>query len=166
MAFWDPIAYNAIVAHDFLSPWYLHRHGVQASLDVACDLRRCVPRSSCIGVACESAAQITLTMRSNDYRGGFAPAPNQRVEMNRHQPPCLPGRFDSMIAVVHFNVHGQVAVTHPGRWAKSLPIIASRTRPRLVTVSCHDHQGWVIARSRKRHARTRPVVRWLLHARA
>ena len=35
--------------------------------------------------------------------------------MNRHQPSCLPGRFDSMIATVHSNLHGQVAVTHPGR---------------------------------------------------
>ena len=40
---------------------------------------------------------------------------NQRVEMNRHQPPCLPDGFDFMIATVHSNVHGQVAVTHPGR---------------------------------------------------
>ena len=41
--------------------------------------------------------------------------PNHRVEVNRHQPPCLPGRFDFMITAVHSNVHGQVAVTHPGR---------------------------------------------------
>ena len=42
-------------------------------------------------------------------------APNHRVEVNRHQPPCLPGRCDFMIASLHSNLHGQVAVTHPGR---------------------------------------------------
>ena len=42
--------------------------------------------------------------------------PNHRVEVNRHQPSCLPGRLDSMIASFHSNLHGQVAVTHPGRW--------------------------------------------------
>ena len=42
---------------------------------------------------------------------------NHRVEVNRHQPSCLPSRFDFMIAGVHSNVHGQVAVTHPGRSA-------------------------------------------------
>ena len=41
--------------------------------------------------------------------------PNHRVEMNRHQPPCLPGLLDSLIAAVHSNLLGQVAVTHPGR---------------------------------------------------
>ena len=40
---------------------------------------------------------------------------NHRVEVNRHQPPCLPGRFDSMIATAHSNLDCQVAVTHPGR---------------------------------------------------
>ena len=30
--------------------------------------------------------------------------PNQRVEVNRHQPPCLPGRFDFMIATAHSNL--------------------------------------------------------------
>ena len=39
----------------------------------------------------------------------------ERVEMNRHQPPCLPGRLDSMIATVHSVVRGQEAVIHPGR---------------------------------------------------
>ena len=42
--------------------------------------------------------------------------PNQRVEMNRHQPPCLPSRSDFMIATLHSHVRGQVAVTHSGRW--------------------------------------------------
>ena len=41
--------------------------------------------------------------------------PNQRVEVNRHQTPCLPGRFDFMIAIVYSNLVGQVAVTHPWR---------------------------------------------------
>ena len=41
--------------------------------------------------------------------------PNHRVEVNRHQPPCLPSRFDFMSATVHANLLGQVAVTHPGR---------------------------------------------------
>ena len=40
---------------------------------------------------------------------------NQRVEMNRHQPSCLSGLFDSMTVTLHSNVLGQVAVTHPGR---------------------------------------------------
>ena len=40
---------------------------------------------------------------------------NQRVEMNRHQPSCLPDRFDSMIVTLHSNLLGQVAVTHPCR---------------------------------------------------
>ena len=44
--------------------------------------------------------------------------PNHRVEMNRHQPPRLPGRFDFMTAKLHSEVHGQVAVTHPGRWTQ------------------------------------------------
>ena len=39
----------------------------------------------------------------------------KRVEMNRHQRPCLPDRFDSMIATVHSDDNGQVAVTHPFR---------------------------------------------------
>ena len=41
--------------------------------------------------------------------------PNHRVEMNRHQPPCLPSRPDSLSAIAHSDVHGQVAVTHSGR---------------------------------------------------
>ena len=36
--------------------------------------------------------------------------------MNRHQPPCLPNRPGDLMAPLHFNVPGQVAVTHPGRW--------------------------------------------------
>ena len=40
---------------------------------------------------------------------------NQRVEMNRHQPSCLPDRPGDLMAPLHFNVHGQVAVTHSGR---------------------------------------------------
>ena len=43
--------------------------------------------------------------------------PNHRVEMNRHQPPCLPDRPGDLMAPLHFNVYGQVAVTHSGRWA-------------------------------------------------
>ena len=43
---------------------------------------------------------------------------NHRVEVNRHQPPCLPSRFDFTIGTFHFHVHGQVAVTHPGRSAE------------------------------------------------
>ena len=39
---------------------------------------------------------------------------NQRVEMNRHQPSCLPGHPGDLMASVHSRVHGQVAVTHPG----------------------------------------------------
>jgi hypothetical protein len=56
--------------------------------------------------------------------------PNHRVEMNRHQPPCLPtplvhlplrharclhsGRAVATASVLA-NVFGQVAVTHSGR---------------------------------------------------
>ena len=40
---------------------------------------------------------------------------NHRVEMNRHQPSCLPDRPGDLMAPLHFNVHGQVAVTHSGR---------------------------------------------------
>ena len=43
--------------------------------------------------------------------------PNHRVEVNRHQPPCLPDRPGDLMAPLHFNVPGQVAVTHPGRSA-------------------------------------------------
>ena len=59
--------------------------------------------------------------------------PNHRVEMNRHQPPCLPtppghfplrhapclrsGRVVTTVSVMA-NVFGQVAVSHSGRWAK------------------------------------------------
>ena len=46
--------------------------------------------------------------------GGTLVQPAGRV--NLHQPSCLPNRFDFMIGTVHSNVHGQVAVTHPGRW--------------------------------------------------
>ena len=42
---------------------------------------------------------------------------NHRVEVNRHQPSCLPSRSGQLIAPVHSDVPGQVAVTHPGRWA-------------------------------------------------
>ena len=48
---------------------------------------------------------------------GWHESSNHRVEVNRHQPPCLPDR-PGLIAPLHFNVHGQVAVTHPGRWAE------------------------------------------------
>ena len=41
---------------------------------------------------------------------------NHRVEMNRHQPSCLPHRLGYLMTPMHSNVHGQVAVTHPGRW--------------------------------------------------
>ena len=40
---------------------------------------------------------------------------NHRVELNRHQPSCLPGRPGDLMASVHSRVHGQVAVTHSGR---------------------------------------------------
>ena len=46
--------------------------------------------------------------------------PNHRVEVNRHQPLCLPTRSGHLMARLHSNVHGQVAVTHPGRSAKSM----------------------------------------------
>ena len=42
---------------------------------------------------------------------------NHRVEVNRHQPPCLPGRLDFMSVTVHSSAYRQVAVTHPGRSA-------------------------------------------------
>ena len=40
---------------------------------------------------------------------------NHRVEMNRHQPSCLPGRIGYLMIPVHSKVRGQVAVTHSGR---------------------------------------------------
>ena len=52
---------------------------------------------------------------SGQVRSHMNQRPNQRVEMNRHQPPCLPGRFVFMITTLHFDVLGQVAVTHPCR---------------------------------------------------
>ena len=53
--------------------------------------------------------------RASHYALGTG-RPNHWVEVNRHQPPCLPGRLDSLIATLHSHVHGQMAVTHPGRW--------------------------------------------------
>ena len=41
--------------------------------------------------------------------------PNHRVEVNRHQSPCLPDRPGDLMAPLHSNLFGQVAVTHPGR---------------------------------------------------
>ena len=41
---------------------------------------------------------------------------NHRVEVNRHQPPRLAGRPGDLMAWLHSNLLGQVAVTHSGRW--------------------------------------------------
>ena len=59
-------------------------------------------------------------VQKSDALGLSTPrTPNHRVEVNRHQPPRLPGRPGDLMAPLHFNVYGQVAVTHPGRSAKS-----------------------------------------------
>ena len=64
-----------------------------------------------IGAIAASESGVACRTRAPGRR------PNHRVEVNRHQPPCLPGRFDFMIVALHSNLFGQVAVTHPGRWA-------------------------------------------------
>ena len=112
--------------------------------DALCNLSalRISPELSCSGVCVRAIPRLhgwrrLVTGRSED-RGStrlvdkFAPGgvaleslhvwrhelSNHRVEVNRHQPPCLPGRLDFMIVTLHSNTPGQVAVTHPGRWAK------------------------------------------------
>ena len=59
-----------------------------------------------------------VVQNSEAWGFGTFRTPNHRVEVNRHQPPRLLGRFDSMIATVHSNLLGQVAVPHAGRSAK------------------------------------------------
>ena len=62
---------------------------------------------------------------------------NHRVEMNRHQPSCLPGRFDSIIASLHSNLLGQVAVTHSGRWATSRLDFGAQPRQKALSLLQH-----------------------------
>ena len=53
---------------------------------------------------------------SSEISGVPSQASNHRVEMNRHQLSCLPGRLGYLMILMHTKVLGQVAVTHSGRW--------------------------------------------------
>lgn len=43
------------------------------------------------------------------------PRPNHGVEMNRHQPPRLPGTVGSFTLGTQIDILGRVAVTHSRR---------------------------------------------------
>ena len=59
--------------------------------------------------------------------------PNHRVEMNRHQLSCLPSRLDFMIASVHSEGRGQVAVTHSGRSGTPHDVMGGSSAASLVS---------------------------------
>ena len=110
----------------FDAPCSLPAHGISRALSCRSIRARAIARShgwrrlvtgrSVDRCATRSAGEFTLGgVVLESLRVGRHESSNHRVEVNRHQPPCLPNRFDSVIATVQSHVDGQVAVTHPGR---------------------------------------------------
>ena len=88
------------------------RHVAEIRFPVVCPRRHAHESLARVSPAAWHASEISAP------GGCLVSAPrtsNHRVEVNRHQPRCLPGRLGYLMIPVHSRVRGQVAVTHSGR---------------------------------------------------